>query len=56
MRVEGEIKPAFAVVSAWSAKVQPRGGPDLKLEVERVLGAQGTVAVFATDDDTVSRS
>ena len=29
------------------------GGPDLKLEVERVLGAQGTVAVFATDDDIV---
>ena len=53
VRVEGEIKPAFAVVSTWSAKAQPRGGPDLKLEVERVLGAQGTVAVFATDDDTV---
>ena len=53
IRVEGDIKPAFAVVSAWSAKAQPRGGPDLRLEVERVLGAQGTVAVFATDDDTV---
>jgi hypothetical protein len=53
VRVEGTIKPAFAVVSAWSAKAQPRGGPDLRLEVERVLGAQGSVVVFASDDDTI---
>ena len=45
--VNGNLSPAFAVVSASGLPAGLRGGPDLRLSTERALQSVRTITVFA---------
>jgi len=56
LSVEGDLKPAFALLSASGVAEGVRGATDVRLEIERALAAARLVTVLAVPGDLADRT
>jgi hypothetical protein len=54
--IDGELKPAFALLSTSGLPEGLRGGEDLRVAIERALGSSARVTLFAPTSDRAQKA